>query len=89
MTASLKRWLGFYRRHSRTPNLGEREMAIMEVLWHAGPQSAQSIQQTLDDPISLSTVQSTLERLHRKQLLERQKNGRAYVRAHGRTPVHL
>ncbi|MBM95983.1 MAG: hypothetical protein CMI09_09090 [Oceanospirillaceae bacterium] len=79
MTASLKRWLGFYRRHSRTPNLGEREMAIMEVLWHAGPQSAQSIQQTLDDPISLSTVQSTLERLHRKQLLERQKNGRAYV----------
>ncbi|MDP2505194.1 BlaI/MecI/CopY family transcriptional regulator [Oceanobacter sp. 3_MG-2023] len=78
MTVSLKRWLGFHRCHSRTPTLGEREILVMELLWQQSPQSAQSLQ-VQQENISLSTVQSTLERLHRKHLLAREKSGRSYL----------
>lgn len=54
-------------------------MAIMELLWQSAPLSALTLQQALAEQVSLSTVQSTLERLHRKQLLAREKQGRAYV----------
>jgi predicted transcriptional regulator len=64
----------------RLPELGERELAVLEVLWQSGQSSAQAVQTALPGPqISLSTVQSTLERLHRKQLLRREKQGRAYL----------
>lgn len=64
----------------RLPDLGERELAVLEVIWAYGEQSAQSVQEHMRaNPISLSTIQSTLERLFRKELLKRSKVGRAYV----------
>ncbi len=65
---------------SRTlPDLGERELLVLEVLWTNGDATAQSVQRQMpDNDISLSTVQSTLERLYRKGLVERSKQGRAY-----------
>ena len=61
------------------PDLGERELLVLEVLWASGDVTAQSVQtQMPDNDISLSTVQSTLERLYRKRLVERSKQGRAY-----------
>lgn len=65
---------------SRTlPDLGERELLVLEVLWANGGVTAQSVQRQMpDNDISLSTVQSTLERLYRKRLVERSKQGRAY-----------
>lgn len=78
-TDSLKRWLGLGPARPRTPALGQRELAVLEVLWAQGTQSAQQTQQQLGRDISLSTVQSTLERLHRKGLLSRNKQGRAFV----------
>lgn len=66
-------------RRSRLPELGERELLVMEVLWQSKECTAQSIKaQMPDHDISLSTVQSTLERLHRKRLVHRVKQGRAY-----------
>ncbi|MEM1411005.1 MAG: BlaI/MecI/CopY family transcriptional regulator [Pseudomonadota bacterium] len=63
----------------RVPDLGEREMDVLEVLWTDGECSAQQVLEALPgQAISLSTVQSTLERLHRKALLAREKAGRAY-----------
>lgn len=75
MTDSLLR--GFLR---RTPALGERERHVLDVLWTAGECSAPQVQGLLDEspPLSLSTVQSTLERLTRKGLLRRVKDGRMY-----------
>ena len=63
------------------PRLGELELAVMEALWRESGQSAISLQQRLPSVrrSSLSTVQSTLERLHRKSLVSRQKQGHAYV----------
>lgn len=73
-------WLFNSPRPARTPALGERERAVLEVLWHDGQLSAQDVLAAMGAAgIGLSTVQSTLERLHRKGLLVRTKAGRAYV----------
>ncbi|WP_101757390.1 BlaI/MecI/CopY family transcriptional regulator [Oceanicoccus sp. KOV_DT_Chl] len=72
-------WLGLLKKFSNTPALGERELSVLEVLWSGPSCSAQQVLESMPDAgISLSTVQSTLERLHRKKLLSRTKNIRTY-----------
>ncbi len=53
----------------------------MEVLWAAPGSDAQTVRNRLPAirRRSLSTIQSTLERLHRKSLLSRHRAGKAYV----------
>ena len=65
---------------NRTPALGDLERDVLECLWAFGSASAQEVQASLElaRPITLSTVQSTVERLVRKGLLLREKQGRAY-----------
>ncbi|WP_020209585.1 BlaI/MecI/CopY family transcriptional regulator [Gilvimarinus chinensis] len=62
------------------PQLGELELSVLRLLWDAPVQEAKTIWQRLPEGerLSLNTVQSTLERLHRKQWLTREKRGRAY-----------
>ncbi len=74
----IKGWLHQLRR-SRTPSLGQRELNALDVVWAKGQCSAQDVLDELDDDVSLSTVQSTLERLYRKTLLQRAKSGRAFL----------
>lgn len=74
----IKGWLHQLRR-VRTPSLGQRELNALDVVWARGECSAQDVLDELDDDVSLSTVQSTLERLHRKKLLLRTKSGRAFL----------
>ncbi|GLS24795.1 BlaI/MecI/CopY family transcriptional regulator [Marinibactrum halimedae] len=60
--------------------LGERELEVMKILWQDGALSAKEVLTRLSDTtLSLSTMQSTLERLHRKSLLSREKVGRFYI----------
>lgn len=61
--------------------LGHLEMAVLDRLWSAGPQDAKNVHQVVgtERGISLNTVQSTMERLYRKDLLSRQKVSHAYV----------
>lgn len=76
----LRNWFGVKRRGSGLPPLGQRELSVLEVLWAGGPLSAQQVLERLPAAgIGLSTVQSTLERLGRKGILQREKAGRAYV----------
>jgi len=74
----IKGWLHQLRR-ARTPSLGQRELNALDVVWARGECSAQDVLDELDDDVSLSTVQSTLERLYRKKLLLRTKSGRAFL----------
>jgi predicted transcriptional regulator len=62
------------------PQLGELELAVLEALWRRGELTARQLPEALPDDLqpSLSTIQTTLERLHRKGLLRRQKRGHAY-----------
>ena len=73
--------LGLQKRRRRAPRLGARELALMEVLWNAARETtAQEVLEGMPaGDIGLSTVQSTLERLHRKQLVSRKKLSRAYL----------
>jgi hypothetical protein len=59
--------------------LGERELRVMEILWKTPHLDARGVTGRLAGrKPSLSTVQSTLERLYRKGLAEREKQGSAY-----------
>lgn len=63
--------------------LGDLERAVMARLWESGPADAKAVHQAIGRPrrITLNTVQSTVERLHRKGLLDREKVSHAYVYA--------
>lgn len=61
--------------------LGELETAVMEHVWSAGRADVKQAHQSIGIPrgITPNTVQSTLERLWRKGLLDRVKESHAYV----------
>lgn len=64
----------------RAPLLGERELEVMKIYWQADALSAKEVLAKLSSSaLSLSSMQSTLERLYRKKLLLREKQGRFYV----------
>jgi len=61
------------------PALGHRELEVLDHLWEAERLSAlELLERMVAAEVSLNTIQSTLERLHRKGLVEREKAGRAY-----------
>lgn len=77
---SIDRLLGHHRQRSPAPTLGGRELEVMKILWRGEVLSAQQVlQEITDNSLSLSTMQSTLERLHRKELISREKTGRFYL----------
>lgn len=77
-TETLIRWLSGGRT-ARMPDIGARELAVLDLLWDRGPMLAQDVCGRMSGPpVSLSTIQSTLERLNRKNLVTRSKSGRAY-----------
>lgn len=62
-------------------NLGKLEMAVLEHLWLAKSGDAKAVHRNIGAQrgIALNTVQSTLERLFKKQLLSREKVSHSYV----------
>lgn len=70
-------------RHSHNAlnsTLGELELLVLERIWTNPGTDAKTLFATLsmDRKISLSTVQSTVERLVRKGVLDREKIGHSY-----------
>jgi predicted transcriptional regulator len=68
-----------------TPHLGQLEIAVLRELWKRAegdePRAADAravLASLTDRDITISTMQATLERLHRKGLVARSKVGRAY-----------
>lgn len=64
----------------KIPALGDLEVAMLDCVWAEGSVSAKDAHRLVGEGrgISLNTVQSALERLHRKQLLSRSKLSHAY-----------
>jgi len=60
--------------------LGELEKQVLEYLWKTQPADAKQVYSYFEKSRggSLNTIQSTLERLFKKELLGRVKNGHAY-----------
>ena len=62
--------------------LGQLEAAVMERLWaHDGPMSVREVLERLneDRALAYTTVMTVLDNLHRKQMVSREKAGRAWV----------
>src|SRR5271165_3623266 len=65
---------------SRTgQQLGPLEAEVMEVLWAAGESSVRDVVEQLDRKLAYTTIMTTLDRLFKKGLLDRQKSERAFL----------
>lgn len=61
--------------------LGPLELRVMEILWARGACSVRDVVENLGSELAYTTVMTTLDRLFKKGLLERQKSGRAFLYA--------
>jgi len=68
------------KKHNPSPELGELERAVLEHLWQAGEADVIETHQAVGTRrgITVNTVGSALERLHRKGLVTRWKVSHAY-----------
>lgn len=67
--------------YNPTPLLGELEVQVLECLWQLEQASVKTVfdQAGKSRGVSLNTIQSTLERLYRKNLLSRSKQSREFI----------
>jgi len=62
--------------------LGPLEQRILDLLWRSrGERSVREVQDDLDGSLAYTTVMTTLDRLFKKGLLERKRDGQAYLYA--------
>jgi predicted transcriptional regulator len=59
--------------------LGHLERQVLEEIWRRGETSVRDIVITFDEKIAYTTVMTTLDRLYKKRLLSRRKDGRAFI----------
>jgi predicted transcriptional regulator len=59
--------------------LGRLERQVMDATWQRGEVSVREIFKSFDEQFAYTTVMTTLDRLHKKGLLSRRKNGRAFL----------
>ncbi|MFI5008268.1 MAG: BlaI/MecI/CopY family transcriptional regulator [Solirubrobacterales bacterium] len=61
------------------PGLGALEHRVMRALWTGGPMSVRALRDLFADELAYTTLMTTMDRLFSKGLLERRKEGRAFV----------
>ena len=61
--------------------LGTLERQVMEETWRVGEVSVRDIYRAFNERIAYTTLMTTLDRLFKKNLLERRKDGRAFLYA--------
>src|ERR1700752_1751880 len=59
--------------------LGKLERQVLEETWRLGEVRVRDIHRSFEDRIAYTTLMTTLDRLFKKKLLERRKDGRAFV----------
>lgn len=61
--------------------LGKLERQVLDQTWQRGEVSVRDIYLAFDERIAYTTLMTTLDRLYKKKLLERRKDGRAFLYA--------
>lgn len=69
--------------------LGALEREVMEIAWRRGEVSVRDVFGAFEGRIAYTTLMTTLHRLYRKGMLERRKQGRAFLYAPRVTPAEL
>jgi predicted transcriptional regulator len=59
--------------------LGPLERAVMDTMWRGGRLSVREVQAQLANPAAYTTVMTTLDRLFKKGLVQRKRDGRAFL----------
>lgn len=59
--------------------LGELETRVMELLWDEHPISVRTACERLRGNHAYTTIMTTMDRLHKKRLLRRRKDGNAFL----------
>src|SRR5262245_61884392 len=59
--------------------LGPLEHRVMETVWRRGECSVRDVHDGFEDRAAYTTVMTTMDRLYKKGLLARRKQGRAYL----------
>ena len=70
-----------FRRPSEVASLalGKLERQVLDHAWLRGEVSVRDIYQAFEQTIAYTTLMTTLDRLYKKRLLDRRKDGRAYL----------
>jgi predicted transcriptional regulator len=77
----------FFLRGFRRPSevaslaLGKLERQVLNEAWRRGEVSVRDIYVTFDEQVAYTTLMTTLDRLYKKKLLDRRKDGRAFLYA--------
>jgi predicted transcriptional regulator len=58
--------------------LGRLELSVMEIVWSRGESSVRDVAAEIGRPLAYTTVMTTLDRLYKKNLLDRRKEERAF-----------
>lgn len=61
------------------PALGKLEREVMDEIWRRGETSVREMYRAFDERTAYTTLMTTLDRLHKKGLLARRKDGRAFL----------
>lgn len=68
-----------YVHRSVARGLGQREREVMLVVWQHGSATVVDVSKRLNTKLAYTTVMTTLDRLFKKELLQREKKSRAFV----------
>lgn len=61
--------------------LGHLERQVLEEIWRHGETSVRDVFVSFNEQVAYTTVMTTLDRLYKKRLLSRRKDGRAFIYA--------
>ena len=79
MKRALRRSLADERPTSPPVYLGPLEEAVMEVVWRLGTGNVREVARQMERNLAYTTVMTTMDRLYKKGLLDRELTDRAFV----------
>src|SRR5262245_17876621 len=88
MSRRLLLW-GFRPAEDGAARLGTLEREVLDAVWRLGPATVHTVRAALDQRVAYTTVMTVLDRLFRKGVLDRERQGRAYVYSAAASPEQL
>ena len=79
MDSAVRQENGFEAISSQRLQLGPLEVDVMEVMWQFGASNVRDVVGRLERKLAYTTVMTTLDRLFKKGLLDREMTDRAFV----------
>ena len=76
-------------REVASESLGKLEQNVLKEVWHRDGASVRDIYLAFDEKIAYTTLMTTLDRLFKKKLLTRRKDGRAFFYSAAVSPDEL